>query len=498
MGKRSFWASAAGVEILSQAFEKYGKNQQFLADVVECTRQTVIKFLQGKPISKELFISLCNELNLNWQDIAELKSEKDTNSRTGLNMNRLSYISNTEGTGVTTLVEEPNKVQTRITFDTINGQFIITIPGDINSFLQNPEQQNILLEAVKRSSCDKNATIFKIEKGSIKITFNVSPDGIKKLEVEPDKILLIARIISRDSGEKLNLSDTDLSGVDLSGVDLSGINFSCADLSNANLEDTNLQNADLDCADLSGANFSGSNLRGTSLNDAIIDDKWLTVWKILNQLFLVRTLRDADLIGADLTGANLRCANLINADLRDADLRGADLRGANLRGANLRGANLRGANLRDADLRGANLRGANLRGANLINADLINADLTEASLIYSDLTGADLTGASLSSADLSSADLSSANLIKANLREAISSNANLRNAYLIKANLRNANLIKANLIDANLEEAKVENARFGDNPGINNYAKRDLEQRGAIFEDGDPDRSSIPSPVPTR
>lgn len=271
MGKRSFQASRQGVERLTQAFDKYGKTQDCLATEVGCTRQTVNKFLTGKRISKELFISLCNELNLNWQDIAELESEQDQNSRTFPSMNRpISNNPSTEGTGALTAVVEVNTVQTCITSNTINGIFSITIPGDINSFLKNREKQNNLLNALRILSSDENATISNIEKGSIKITFNVSSDGIKKLEEEPDKIILVARIICRSEGEELDLSDTDLSHVDLSGLDLSGINFSCADLTDANLENANLENADLDCADLSGANLRGANLKGTSLNDSII------------------------------------------------------------------------------------------------------------------------------------------------------------------------------------------------------------------------------------
>ncbi|NES99343.1 MAG: pentapeptide repeat-containing protein [Sphaerospermopsis sp. SIO1G1] len=494
MRNRSYRASAAGVKKLNQAFEKYGQTQEFLGSLtnensnrdeknqITCSRATVSKFFNRKPISKELFILLCNELKLDWQDIAELESEVNRNSRNVPSMNRASVIStaNIESTK-TTLVEEQNNIQTCITFDTINAQVVITIPGDINSFLQNHEQQNIWLEAVKRSSGDKNARIVKIEPGSIKINFNVSPDGIKKLKEEPDKIILVARIISRNKGEELDFSDTDLSGVDLSGVDLSGINFSCADFSNANLRNANLANADLDCADLSGTDLSLANLRGTSLNDAIIEDKWLTVWKIVNQI----SIDIADLIGADLRGANLSSANLRGAYLRGAYLRGAYLRGANLSIANLRGANLIGAYLRGADLSTAYLIGANLSIANLSSAYLRGADLSSANLSSAYLRGADLSSAYLISANLSSANLSSANLSSANLSSANLSSANLSSAYLIGADLSSANLIGA----------KVENARFGYNSGITEDEKRQLKQRGAIFEDfpGDYVRSKIPT-----
>ena len=139
MGERSFRASAAGVEKLSLAFKKYGKNQDYLAGEEGCTRQTVNKFLKGKRISKELFTSLCNKLKLKWQDIAELESDLDETSWTVPSMNTASVISisRTEGTGAVTKVAEANTVHTSITFDTVNGQFSITFPGDINSFLND-------------------------------------------------------------------------------------------------------------------------------------------------------------------------------------------------------------------------------------------------------------------------------------------------------------------------------------------------------------------------
>jgi hypothetical protein len=105
-------------------------------------------------------------------------------------------------------------------------------------------------------------------------------------------------------------------------------------------------------------------------------------------------------------------------------------------------------------------------GRNLIDADLSDADLSRANLIDADLSGADLSGA-----DLSSANLSGANLI---------------GAYLSGANLSGADLSSANLSGAN-----VENARFGNNRGISEPIKRDLIQKGAIFEDSPGDHSSF-------
>ncbi len=88
--------------------------------------------------------------------------------------------------------------------------------------------------------------------------------------------------------------------------------------------------------------------------------------------------------------------------------------------------------------------------------------------------------------NLRNADLSDANLIGANLIGADLSDANLSGA-----NLSGANLMGANLMGANLSDVNVKNAQFANNRGISEPIKRDLIQKGAIFEDSPGDRSSI-------
>ncbi|NEQ87944.1 MAG: pentapeptide repeat-containing protein, partial [Moorea sp. SIO2I5] len=148
------------------------------------------------------------------------------------------------------------------------------------------------------------------------------------------------------------------------------------------------------------------------------------------------------------------------------------------------GRDLNGVDLSDADLSYANLIGADLSEADLSSADLIRANLKDANLIFADLSEADLSEADLSEAYLSGAYLSSANL----------SNAYLRGTYLIYADLSEADLSSADLSDAKLSHAIVNNARFGDNSGIDESMKRDLIERGAIFEDLPGDSSEILTP----
>ena len=61
--------------------------------------------------------------------------------------------------------------------------------------------------------------------------------------------------------------------------------------------------------------------------------------------------------------------------------------------------------------------------------------------------------------------------------------ASLALANLSGADLSGANLLEVNLTNANFSGANVESARFGNNSGLAEDLKVNLQQRGAIFED---------------
>ena len=144
-------------------------------------------------------------------------------------------------------------------------------------------------------------------------------------------------------------------------------------------------------------------------------------------------------------------------------LKDSKLNGVNLEEANLNDANLHNAILYDSNLEGASIVNAYLKKVNFNNANLINSYLMDTCLEEANLNGANLYGA---------------NLINSNLY-----GANLYGANLIDANLKNANLKNAFLEGVNFKDVKVNNARFGNNEGIDEDMKADLMSRGAIFED---------------
>ncbi|MBV6628141.1 MAG: DUF4384 domain-containing protein [Rivularia sp. (in: Bacteria)] len=82
MSNRSLSASTQGQDKLRTALERRNLTQKSLsyegsADGIAAW-STINRFFNGKPIQRQLFIKICDELNLDWQDIAEFPEEELT------------------------------------------------------------------------------------------------------------------------------------------------------------------------------------------------------------------------------------------------------------------------------------------------------------------------------------------------------------------------------------------------------------------------------------
>ena len=97
-----------------------------------------------------------------------------------------------------------------------------------------------------------------------------------------------------------------------------------------------------------------------------------------------------------------------------------------------------------------------------------------------DFAGADLHNCDLSvkGGDLQGADLRRTNLSSANLK-----GVNLRGADLSFADLSGADFTGADLRGTIFDDVRAENAIFGDNVGLYERLKLNLEARGAIFKE---------------
>ncbi len=71
MAKPSLRASPEGVITAKAALQRAGLTQQALRSQVGCSRQPITNFFKGVAIAQPLFISVCEQLGLDWQAIAD-------------------------------------------------------------------------------------------------------------------------------------------------------------------------------------------------------------------------------------------------------------------------------------------------------------------------------------------------------------------------------------------------------------------------------------------
>ena len=226
-------------------------------------------------------------------------------------------------------------------------RLVITVDGmNFEKFLGDKEMQDAVKLILQKASGDTSVNFEKIEEGSIKITLNGSPKGLKQL----------ADLIQ--SGELGELKE-DFDELGLSIEDAKLI-FKDATRENESVDDSNTIQSNIES---SKAVFTETSNQENTENS----DKLRLVQEILKNVAMGRELSGVDLSGADLNHACLSDANLSATNLIGANLSGASIIGANLSGADLKRAVLSGANLSGSDLRYASLIGSDLRYANVEN-----------------------------------------------------------------------------------------------------------------------------------
>lgn len=76
MARRSLQASGIGIEKAKRAFKSKQWTQEYLASEVGIeTRQPIWKFFTGRPVERQIFLEICFQLDLDWQEIAAGQTE---------------------------------------------------------------------------------------------------------------------------------------------------------------------------------------------------------------------------------------------------------------------------------------------------------------------------------------------------------------------------------------------------------------------------------------
>jgi predicted NACHT family NTPase len=77
MTRRSLQASTEGINKAQTALIRNSLTQQALAGELGISRQPVTKFFKGKPVDRYIFVTICEKLNLNWEEIVTSSSFPD-------------------------------------------------------------------------------------------------------------------------------------------------------------------------------------------------------------------------------------------------------------------------------------------------------------------------------------------------------------------------------------------------------------------------------------
>ncbi len=111
MARPSITATPEGIQLARQVLIQRGWTQNYLREVVQCSRQPITNFFKGEPIAQSIFIQLCDRLNLDWQLVAGIHQTAITASLpTGADTNSLVQQLPAQGDvslpDVTTLIQE--------------------------------------------------------------------------------------------------------------------------------------------------------------------------------------------------------------------------------------------------------------------------------------------------------------------------------------------------------------------------------------------------------
>jgi predicted NACHT family NTPase len=80
MAARSLTATPDGIDDINRALTEKKWSREDLAKACDCSRQPAVKFCSGKAVSKKLFVSFCEALVLDWEEIAGLKTAAPTSN----------------------------------------------------------------------------------------------------------------------------------------------------------------------------------------------------------------------------------------------------------------------------------------------------------------------------------------------------------------------------------------------------------------------------------
>ena len=91
VASRTLCCSTEGIKKAKRALIRFSLTQKAFAQELEVTRQPIGKFFTGKPVDRNLFIQICEALELQWEEVvAEPPNEAEVEAnQNNINMDAL-------------------------------------------------------------------------------------------------------------------------------------------------------------------------------------------------------------------------------------------------------------------------------------------------------------------------------------------------------------------------------------------------------------------------
>ncbi|WP_448265406.1 hypothetical protein [Nostoc sp. DSM 114159] len=90
MSRRSLSCSPEGIQKAKRALIRCSLTQKALAEDLQVTRQPIGKFFTGKPVDRNLFVQICDRLDLEWEElVTEPASEPEVNQHNSIDIDAI-------------------------------------------------------------------------------------------------------------------------------------------------------------------------------------------------------------------------------------------------------------------------------------------------------------------------------------------------------------------------------------------------------------------------
>ena len=199
MSDRSLIATEAGIKLAKNALTGKQLTQEKCANDLEITRSTVSNFFRGKPVDRQIFVKICERLELNWQVITEnsiplvdsniaqqdLKENEVTTTNTQVGADRL-----TAGGDINVTVNQ--------------------IVGNLDRSAESKEKPNVSIEDLVKLAREQCAEDIQKRCGTMRVLDMEQPVDLSDIYTDVNILEKLTRNQRRDFNELIHLCQAEV------------------------------------------------------------------------------------------------------------------------------------------------------------------------------------------------------------------------------------------------------------------------------------------------